>query len=237
MFSYDLIQQFNETEISIYKYIQSNRDKVIYMTIRELAAQLHLSTSSIVRFYNKNGCDSYTEFKARLRKELADTERIQPESDLQELLRYFRLVNTGAFEAKIRQGARLVREAELVLFIGQGSSGTLAKYGARCFSNVGRFSVGLEDPYYPLAQMKERQVVVIALSASGESSTVIAFMDECRIVGFKVMSITNTADSTIARMSDWNIAYYMEPQYAYEIYNTLSQVPTLFLIEALARRI
>ena len=37
MFSYEDIQKYNETEMSIYKYIVSNIDKVQYMTIRELA--------------------------------------------------------------------------------------------------------------------------------------------------------------------------------------------------------
>lgn len=47
MFNYEVIQRFNETEIHIYKYIQANWDKVPYMTIRELAGDLHVSTSGL----------------------------------------------------------------------------------------------------------------------------------------------------------------------------------------------
>ena len=53
MFSYEEIQKYNETDIRIYKYIVSNIDKIQYMTIRELAKEIHVSTSTILRFCNK----------------------------------------------------------------------------------------------------------------------------------------------------------------------------------------
>ena len=37
MFTYDVIQKFNDTEIHIYKFIVANLDKIPYMTIRELS--------------------------------------------------------------------------------------------------------------------------------------------------------------------------------------------------------
>lgn len=54
MFSYEEIQKYNETDIRIYKFIVSNSDKIQYMTIRELAKELQLSTSTVLRFCNKN---------------------------------------------------------------------------------------------------------------------------------------------------------------------------------------
>lgn len=62
MFSYEEIQKYNETDIRIYKYIVSNLDKIQYMTIRELAKGLQVSTSTIFRFCNKNNFDKYSEF-------------------------------------------------------------------------------------------------------------------------------------------------------------------------------
>ena len=54
MFSYEEIQKYNDTDIRIYKYIVSDLDKIQYMTIRELAKELQVSTSTILRFCNKN---------------------------------------------------------------------------------------------------------------------------------------------------------------------------------------
>ena len=52
MFSYEEIQKYNETDVRIYKYIVSDIDKIQYMTIRELAKELQVSTSTILRFCN-----------------------------------------------------------------------------------------------------------------------------------------------------------------------------------------
>ena len=44
LFSHEEIQSLNTLEMSVYNYVSKNREKVIYMKIRELAAQAHVST-------------------------------------------------------------------------------------------------------------------------------------------------------------------------------------------------
>lgn len=236
MFSYGSIQKLSETEISIYKYIIDNGEKVFYMTIRELAKELNVSTSTIVRFCNKVGCENYSEFKQKLQRENEKTIVNHPKSDLNELLRYFQGTNTSAFEEKISQGADLIRSADMVVFIGQGSSGALANYGARYFSNLGKFSIGLSDTYYPIVLKTGEKMVVIVLSVSGETKEVIDFLAKFQACSAKILSITNEPNSTIAKMSDWNISYYMDLEKVYGEYNATTQVPPMFLIEVLARR-
>ena len=85
MFSYEEIQKYNETDIRIYKYIVSDIDKIQYMTIRELAKELQVSTSTILRFCNKNNFDGYSEFKEALKKEITLQAACPPMEDLQEL--------------------------------------------------------------------------------------------------------------------------------------------------------
>jgi len=70
MFSYEEIQKYSETDIRIYKYIVSDIDKIQYMTVRELAKELQVSTSTILRFCNKNNFDGYSKFKEALKKEI-----------------------------------------------------------------------------------------------------------------------------------------------------------------------
>ena len=48
MFSYDEIQKYNETDMLIYRYIISNAEKVPYMTIRELAGEIHTSPGAVL---------------------------------------------------------------------------------------------------------------------------------------------------------------------------------------------
>ena len=48
----------------------------------------------------------------------------------------------NAFEEKLLFAIEEIRKADLIIFIGMGSSGTLAKYEARYFSNLGHFAEG-----------------------------------------------------------------------------------------------
>ena len=236
MFSHDNIQKFNETEIKIYKFIINNEEKIPYMTIRELAHATQVSTSTIIRFCNKLDCDGYKEFKEKLKKYVHRIQKIPPQSDMTEMFNYFKKTNINSFEQKIEQGAELIRKSETVLFLGSGSSGALAKYGARYFSNLGKFSMGLEDTFYPITK-DMKTTVVIALSVSGETKGVIDLINQFKVSKCAILSITNQSNSTIAKMSDWNISYNMDMHQANGGYNATTQVPVLFLIEALARRI
>lgn len=42
--------ELNDTELDIYNYIVANLDKVVYMRIRDLATEAHVSTTTILRF-------------------------------------------------------------------------------------------------------------------------------------------------------------------------------------------
>ena len=98
-----------------------------------------------------------------------------------------------------------------------GSSGTLAKYGARYFSNMGHFAVGLEDALYPIDSFRWKNTVVIAFSESGETERLI--------------------EATLAKLSDWNFSYNLNTKRINGGYNGTTQVPVIFVIEALAKRI
>ena len=58
MFSYEQLEKYNETDVEIYRYVINNMDRVGYMSIRELAHELHVSTSTILRFCLKNGFEA-----------------------------------------------------------------------------------------------------------------------------------------------------------------------------------
>lgn len=62
MFSYEVIQSLNNLELSLYEYIMKNKKKVIYMRIRELADEAHVSTTTILRFCKKLNCEGFSEF-------------------------------------------------------------------------------------------------------------------------------------------------------------------------------
>ena len=132
---------------------------------------------------------------------------------------------------------QMLRNADMTIFIGMGSSGTLAKYGARYFSNLGHFAVGLEDALYPIDFFQWKNTVVLAISESGETSRLMEAIHQFKQKNCKILSITNSSFSTLAKLSDWNFSYHLKPQRINGGYNGTTQVPVLFVMEALAKRI
>lgn len=59
MFTNEEVRQFTETEHHLYRYIRDNRDKVMFMRVRELSEATHVSPASIVRFTRKVGCEAF----------------------------------------------------------------------------------------------------------------------------------------------------------------------------------
>lgn len=238
MFSYEIIRSLNEMETLVYDYIIKNKTKIKYMTVRELADEVHVSTATIMRFCKKCGFDGYSEFKVNFKQHL-EQEKAQGHKvneDVKELQEYFDKISSGIHQRELDEIADVVREARQVIFIGLGTSGILGKYGARFFSNLKKFSQYIEDPYYPIMEGIQG-AVIIALSVSGETEQIIAMTNEFKKYDCKIISITNKGTSTLARISDYNLSYYVTEHEMGHHVNTTTQIPVIYLIEAIGRRL
>lgn len=65
LFTIEKIQLLNELEMSVYHYVIQHQSAIPYMRIRELAAETHVSSTTILRFCKKLGCDGYAEWSSR----------------------------------------------------------------------------------------------------------------------------------------------------------------------------
>lgn len=235
MFTSEVIASFNELETSIYNYVIHHQDKVAYMRIRELAEETHVSTTTILRFCKKLSCEGFSEFKTKLKLE-QEKQQKSVKSSHHPVLEFFERNLTDEQEQLILDAAELVKYADNIIFIGNGSSGILAEYGARYFSGLGKFSLYIKDSSYPIHSKLENNSVTIALSVSGESHFTINQLNQMKQKGSKVISITNNKHTTIGKMSDINIAYYLTEEF-YQYTNITSQVPVVFIIESIAREL
>ena len=236
MFSNEVITSFNELETSLYNYICQNGDKVAYMRIRELADETHVSTATILRFCRKVNCEGFSEFKVKLKMHLEGNKKTVIKSVHHSVVEFFERTLKGDIEVKIKQAASLVNTAENVIFIGIGSSGILAEYGARYFSSLGKFSLYIKDPHFPIHTKLRNNSVTIALSVSGENHFTVTHLNQLKQEGSKIISITNNKLSTIAKISDINIPYYVTEEFVEEA-NITTQVPVVYILESMAREI
>lgn len=240
MFGYEILQSYNDLEMLVYNYVMEHKEEVRYMTIRELAEAVHVSTSTIGRFCKKTGCDGYSEFKAQfklfLKEEKEKKVKYVKDNSIDEIMYFFYTVNSTQYNMAINEVAQAIREARQLIFIGIGTSGILGKYGARYFSNLGKYSQYIEDPYYPIGGDMDA-AVVIALSESGETQQTLKLAERFKRHNSKLVSITNGDTCTLARMSDYHLTYFVSRQMVHDEYDITTQVPVVFLLETIGRRL
>lgn len=252
MFTSEMIASLNELETSLYNYVSKNEDKVASMRIRDLANETHVSPSTILRFCQKLNCEGFSEFKVKIKLHLAETKKNSVNDIEESLMEFFERISRGNKLDQIKEAARLIAKSSNVMFIGTGNSGIVAEYGARYFASIGKFTTYIKDPYYPIHSNFLSDSVVIALSVSGETLTIVTHINQIKRQGIEVISITNNQSSTISKISDINIPYYVtqerfeneveskfyvhtEEEYNYSDITT--QVPVVYILESIAREV
>lgn len=89
MFTHEIVKSFNQLEMDVYNYIVQNEEQVIRMKVRELADAVHVSTTTILRFCKKAGCEGYSEFRLKLKQEMASQETSRLDMDIEVLKDFF----------------------------------------------------------------------------------------------------------------------------------------------------
>lgn len=237
MFTFEEIKSLNELELEVYNYISLHHESVMNMKIRELAKEAHVSTTTILRFCKKMQCDGYSEFKLKFKIYMEGIAIAHQRYDTQTMLDFFHKIDTTAFKEKFKEAALIMQHYEKVIFLGIGTSGILAKYGARYFSNIGKFSLFIDDPFFPVPKGLYDDSIIVALSVSGESEQTLNIVNRFKTTHCKIIAITNSASCTLARMSNISLAYYIPEELLMESVNVTSQVPVIYMIETLGREI
>ncbi len=153
------------------------------------------------------------------------------------MLSFFKSINNAEFDQQIATAAQMIIEAEHIFFIGAGTSGSLGKYGARYFSNIGKFSHHIDDPYYPVSKSAWENALAIILSVSGETEEILRFASQFSLHHCKIISITNHDNCSLAKMADFNLSYHVPQEKLPDRYDITTQVPVIYILETLGRYI
>lgn len=235
MLSSSEIQSLNELEMSVYNYVTAHQEETAHIKIRDLANEAHVSTSTVLRFCKKMGCDSFSEFKVcfnQYRKSM----KLSPRSyDGSEIREFFKRNDTPEFLAQVERMSAVLQSAKVVIFVGIGNSAMTAQYAARYFANAGKFSVCIVDPFNPIGIDQYLDAVVVAISVSGETKETIGMVNRFKMYDIPIASITMSENCTLARMSDYNLCCYVS-QVKKDYVDMTTQVPFVYLIEQLGAR-
>ena len=228
----------NELEQLVYSYIIEHPNTVPFMRIRELAAEAHVSTTTVLHFCKKMGCEGYAQFKWKLKEQTGAAQDTRLPDTLNELQNFLWRVGTPEYDAALDEAAGMIARAERVFLVGIGNSGSMAEYGARYFSNLGKFALSVTDPFYPITMTPNSTMTAVLLSVSGETTQVLHLAQQLKAQRCGLVAVTSSAQSTLAKMCELTLPYYATAhRVGPEQYDLTSQLPALYLLEALARRV
>lgn len=236
MFRVEQVKSLNDLEMEVYQYVTKNYDKVMYMRIRELAQEAHVSTSTVLRFCKKMDCNGYAEFKIMLKQHFEKGKEMQAADDVTEVIDFLKKTTSEGFERKLNMMTDIIVHANRVIFVGSGMSGVVAKYGARYFSSMGKFCLYIDEPHYPTESKFFENALVIVFSVSGESNDTIGHVIRFKEQNCQIFSVTNTENCTVAKLSDYNIAYYVTYMRV-SVYDITTQMPAISIVERLGKKL
>lgn len=219
---FSMYEDFFDAEKKIADYILANKEKVVDMTVAELARESNTSDATVSRFCKKCNLKGFHHLKITLAKELSDNDIDIVKSNnidinnisqslenilankIEELTQTVRMMD----EATMSKILDLFKNAECVQFAAVGNTIPVALDGAYKFNQLGIKSIALsvwETQLGYTLNAGEKDVIVI-ISNSGASKQLVNLAKVAKKNNATVIGITNSENSPIAKLSDYHIA-------------------------------
>ncbi|AYG00398.1 MurR/RpiR family transcriptional regulator [Lactococcus allomyrinae] len=239
-YNYEKVQTLNDLESSIFEYILKNETIASTMSIREMADVVHVSTATVMRMTKKLGFSGWKEFCYHLKNSVRELKvSTQYHENIRQFEFFLRNLSESEYIYKVSDAVALISNAKRIIFIGVGTSGALAEYGARYFSNSGLESHAITDLHQSLRARVGEDSLVVILSVSGETSLLVKSIIELKSKDIKIIVITNHDDSTLSKFSNITLSYEFKEIFSnYDaIENLTSSLPVIALIEILVSKV
>lgn len=240
---------FYEAEKKIADYIVNNTQKVIDMTISELAESAGASDATVTRFCKKCHMKGFHHLKITLARELVESKKDDvkisgdvSESNIKESLsnilanKVEELKQTVSMidEKELSEILNLIRNARNVQFAAVGNTIPVALDGCYKFNQIGIPSVTnpIWETQIAYTFNLSKGDAVIIISNSGSSKRLIDVIEAAKAKEAYIVSITNSNNSPIAKISDYHIKTATREKLFLEEYY-FSRISAMTVIEIL----
>jgi DNA-binding MurR/RpiR family transcriptional regulator len=198
--------------------------QVVSMGVQEVAQNSSSSAAACVRLANRLGYKGFTDLRMALAKEVfsserpseqTTTEKITEQTTTGELVHMVvsstceslsgieEVVDAGALEASVEA----ILGASHVLIAGIGASGIVAYDFQQKLARLGLHAVYTADSDMQIVEAcaLRSEGVLIAISYSGESSSVLKVAREAKKNGATVIAITRIGGNSLSRQADYTL--------------------------------
>ena len=202
-------------------FILANQERVVRLSISELARESSVAEATVSRFARHMGYKSFPLLKlavanAMAQARLGDTPlsgQVEQTDDLKTLSQKLYRANTEAMLqtmevldlSVVAQVAAVLQEARQVLCMGQGGSMLIAREAAHLFSTVSNKFWAIEDSHMQTmaASTMESTDVLFFFSYSGSTRDLLEITAIAQARGAKVILVTRFPNSPGAELADF----------------------------------
>lgn len=228
---------FTVKEKRIFKTLYHDPTQFIHISIQELSSLTDTSVATIIRFFKKCGYDSYSDFKFQLKQGLSDAPEDITRNQSILLNNYISLWNQlliNISDKELGYVLSCLLKYQHILIIGVSSSGYTAQEFSTRFMRLGFKTHAVVDEHYMMMQaaLTDQNYLVIAISLSGETTSIYESMRLSKMNHATTILLTNHQESRCAHFADQVI---VTPKRAGLIdgYCLSNQIPQLMFIDYL----
>jgi len=233
--------KLSANEQTIMTYIVKNMHAVKNMSIRDLANECFVSTTTIFRLVKKMGYEGYSEFVSAITETEAETRKIHipsiiqnenyRDSYLKNIIEAVKVIT----DEKIDKFNTIMNRNPDIYIIAEGLSREVGRYFMRLLTTVG-FNVNFPRETYEkenVLKKIKRDDVVLVLSYTGDNESVVHQLEKIFAIATPtIISFTRADNNAIQNMSDLNF-YVFADQIDYEGTDVTSRVGMIAIMETL----
>ncbi len=205
--------QFTKAEKKVADYVINNQQKVLYMSITDLADACHVGDTSVYRFCRTMKLQGYQDFKMKLSLSMASPEEENHDksqtNDLAErvmnlTISAIRETYTLLDREKVNQALELLSQAERVYFFGIGDSLITAQSACNKFLRITNKATCLADPHMQAmaASLATERDLLLIVSYSGATKDNILVAKLAKKAGAKVICVSHFRKSPLTAYAD-----------------------------------
>lgn len=215
-----MYSSFHRVERKIADFILHNPETIVYMPISQMAKELEIAESSIVRFSKTIGFKGWKQFKINLAKNLENPEKliyedIEKGDSHQQVLQKVFSNSVKTLEQSMETidkkqfslAVEAILQARKIELYGVGTSSVLAQDAYYRFMRIGLPVYSVIDPHIMRvsAATMDSNCLAIGISYKGRTRDTIEALEIAKNNGVKTMCITCFPVSPITKISDIKI--------------------------------
>ncbi|MEQ6389026.1 MurR/RpiR family transcriptional regulator [Bacillaceae bacterium S4-13-58] len=212
-----IYHSLSEKEKRVADYVSKNPEKIIHLSINQLADELSVAEATIFRFCKRIGFKGYQAMKIALASEVvssiknihetiseSDTEIEVSEKVFNSNIRAIEDTLHILHHENFKKAVQLLVDTDRIEFYGNGGSAIIALDAHHKFMRTGITTVSYTDSHLQLmsASQLSKDDVAIIISHSGSNKDILEVVEVAKNSGAYTIGITNYAKSPFSSLVD-----------------------------------